>query len=458
MNPAAVDVVLLLRLDAASPMEYEQPWAPTLPHNRLPALRMYIEGEEMCNSGRVKEGVACFKRAVALAWELGSEDWPGWASGLYNQLYAGEPGLGAVAEEPVALLTRDTTSLQPELSKLAAAGLGGKVDVVDAVASALRARNFAVVDRFMGGSLPAALREASAAAWWGGELHMAKVAAPGDGYQGSASALTRSDSIAWVDAGAGAEERWAPLQQLVARVDSLVLGVGSRHPELGGRGASRMRPMISRYGPGAAFARHCDNHCANERGPHCNGRWLTAVYYCNEWTEEVGGCLRLYRPQVAHPTTGAEVAEAGGDVLCDVGPLSDRERAPSARPAPRSRAKAPLALRARAAALARFRSAVKRGAQGCFSSSPTFAARTRCCPSTTGASASPRRSGTWLLPSPRRPIKGVSRSRGGKGRWEGFFFVGFAWEKILTRLTAQEGGRRALRAAAHIHVGQPPVP
>ena len=83
--------------------------------------------------------------------------------------------------------------------------------------------------------------------------------------------------------------------------------------------------MVSRYGPGAAFARHCDNHCVDGRGPHCNHRWLTLVYYCNRaWREGDGGCLRIYAPQ--GDAAAADEAEAveSGDALCDVEPLADR--------------------------------------------------------------------------------------------------------------------------------------
>jgi len=31
---------------------------------------------------------------------------------------------------------------------------------------------------------------------------------------------------------------------------------------------SRMRPMVARYGRGAGFARHTDNHCHRGSGPH----------------------------------------------------------------------------------------------------------------------------------------------------------------------------------------------
>eukprot|EP00965_Chrysotila_dentata_P103319 3410224-Pleurochrysis_carterae.AAC.1 len=65
--------------------------------------------------------------------------------------------------------------------------------------------------------------------------------------------------------------------------------------------------MVSRYGEGSAFARHCDNHCDAGSGPLCNGRVLTAVYYCNNaWRRGDGGCLRLYKPQGSAAAAAAE--------------------------------------------------------------------------------------------------------------------------------------------------------
>ena len=85
------------------------------------------------------------------------------------------------------------------------------------------------------------------------------------------------------------------------------------------------------WGPGgAAFARHCDNHCRSGAGPHCNGRGLSAVYYCNEaWRDAEGGCLRIFPPQglgCDDDRNDENVSEdsSAEDGLCDVLPLSDR--------------------------------------------------------------------------------------------------------------------------------------
>ena len=326
-------------------MEFEQPWRPTLPHLRLQALRAYVEGERLCDIGRTTEGVLSLKKAFSLAWELGSEEWPGWAESLYRRVSGGAPmdDIGEESEPPMIDSVESAVMLQPELAPLNAT-ISDDTNV-QLVASTLRARNFAVLDAFAGAAISVALRVACDAAWDDGSLQPAKVAAPGDGLNGTQSPYTRSDFIAWVDLAPHCEERpgqWDPLRMVVQRIDDLVRALASASPDLGGEGASRMRPMVSRYGMGAAFARHCDNHCARGHGPHCNGRWLTAVYYCNDWLPNGGGALRIFRPQLAHSMPGELVSgvEGGatdekmveeeeeelprGDVICDIAPLSDR--------------------------------------------------------------------------------------------------------------------------------------
>ena len=71
---------------------------------------------------------------------------------------------------------------------------------------------------------------------------------------------------------------------------------------------SRMRPMVSRYGEGDLFARHCDNHCSDGRGPYCVdvpplGRLLHARGRRRVARGRQNGCLRVYRPQ-ADPDDG----------------------------------------------------------------------------------------------------------------------------------------------------------
>ena len=150
----------------------------------------------------------------------------------------------------------------------------------------------------------------------------------------------RSDFIAWVDPEnpAHAASGWAPLAALTAATDELCHAVA---PRVSGGIRWRMRPMVSRYGPGARFARHYDNHCLAEEGPDCNGRLFTAIYYLNEgWTAADGGCLRLFQPPLRAPSGVSPVADVGGgsmpesaaaaraasleDVVADVAPVADR--------------------------------------------------------------------------------------------------------------------------------------
>jgi len=309
--------------------EFTTPWAPTAKPNRLPAVLLYIEGEALCDANAVAEGVTKMREAFALAWELDLPEWPGWAEVLYHQLSNGLVPAGA---PPPPLLSADTSSVQPEVASHARDGRAwwSSDGALAAIAETLRCRNHVVVDGFLGRAGGVALRVALERAWGGGVLEPAKVALPGDGLNGQRSDRTRSDHIAWIDAAEDAA-RWAPLATLVDAADALVRALRAAAPGLARKGSamSRMRPMASRYGVGAAFARHTDNHCSNGHGPHCNGRWLTAVYYANDsWSEADGGCLRLFRPQGDEgdedEQAGGAAAAAAGDALLDVAPLGDR--------------------------------------------------------------------------------------------------------------------------------------
>ena len=319
--------------------------SPVSVHGRLPAVRAYVEGERLCDANETEAGLKLLKEAIALAWELDQPDWPGWAECLYHQVTHGLVPSGA---PPPPLLATDTAAAQPALAPLVADGgawwSGG--DALTAIADTLRSRNHVVLDGFLGREGSLALRAAIAAAWDDGMLQPAKVASPGNGLNGQRSDRTRSDHIAWIDhAAEGCGERWSSLAALVTHADALVRALlrtapdlGSSAPEGSSHALSRMRPMVSRYGAGPAFARHADNHCGTDRrGPHCNGRWLTAVYYANDgWVEADGGCLRVYRPQGEEPsgdgqTGGGVTAEAeaaaaalAGDAVADVAPLLDR--------------------------------------------------------------------------------------------------------------------------------------
>ena len=308
---------------------HREPRTPTLVRDRLPAVRAYVEAEQLCDAGSSADGIKKFQHAYRLAWELELEAWPGWAAALHRQLLAGAEPSGP--PDPPCV-NRGTGWLFPALCAERAAGPVGewwrRASALDAVGAALARKHFAILDDFA----PAAeLHAACAAAWRDGALHPARVAAPGDGPTAtSRRAASRSDHIAWVD-----PQEWTPLRDVVGRMDELIRLLRAAAPAvLQADGAelslSRMRPMVSRYGEGDLFARHCDNHCSDGRGPYCNGRLLSAVFYTraadDEWREGDGGCLRVYRPQ-ADPATGdtdGGDADDGDDAVADIAPLGGR--------------------------------------------------------------------------------------------------------------------------------------
>ena len=51
------------------------------------------------------------------------------------------------------------------------------------------------------------------------------------------------------------------MSDIVEKIDAIASCLRSRVPEELGSLESRQRPMISAYGEGAKFERHCDNHC-----------------------------------------------------------------------------------------------------------------------------------------------------------------------------------------------------
>ena len=268
------------------------PWAPTPVHARLPAVRAYVEGERLCDAGQTSEGLRSLKEALALAWELDLPDWPSWAEVLYDQVTHGR-----VPQPPSPpLLAADTSSAQPAVAELAqeTAVPGGLARPPSARSPTRCARATTCSYGFLGHAGGLALGGAIEAAWGEGLLQPATVAQPGNGLQGRLSAKTRSDDVAWVDAAA---TPWGALGELVTQADALVHALLRAAPELSGCGGnggggggdapggggssahgravlSRMRPMVSRYGVGAAFARHADNHCRAGEGADCNGRWL----------------------------------------------------------------------------------------------------------------------------------------------------------------------------------------
>ena len=329
-------------------MEYTPPFPPTCATRRRQAVRLYIDGEAACDTGSIADGVILMKKAISLAWELDASIWPAWAQHLYIEFQEGgkppvpPPILGEQLEYstvaakfvPHALRSHDGQHRWWEGSA-----------ALDAIIHGLATQHFAIVDGLAGAMVARRFRMACNAAWERGErFRPAKVAAPGGGTDGARSALTRSDYIAWVDIATGSDEDGVakPLNEIVECIDSLVRAIKSR---VLGRDAphtvvTRQRPQVARYGEGDAFARHCDNYCSDGKGPHCNARWLTAVYYTNEgWREQDGGCIRLHQPQgnftqvddekvadrdgVEDPSRGEPVL-VEDDAVLDVAPIADR--------------------------------------------------------------------------------------------------------------------------------------
>ena len=334
------------------------PFPPTAATQRRAAVQAYLDGELLCDKGDVAAGVSLFKHATFLAWELDATEWPAWAEDIYREMVDGTPppppppllagpdgSEASIDFMPVALQKPWTATAMDRGQQQQ---WWDAPTVLDAVCHSLATQHFAVIDCFAGSSVAETFRDACEAQWNAGQrFKPAKVAAPGGSTDGARSARTRSDHIAWVDVtggiGEGDTESLAfhsGLRSIVAHVDALIRGLTPRLLPTGpGRGdsaeeattvISRQRPMISRYGEGDAFARHCDNYCPVEgNGPHCNHRWLTAVFYASDrhWSrKEDGGCLRVYRPQGDAAADDEDLAmpchEDGA--LVDVAPLADR--------------------------------------------------------------------------------------------------------------------------------------
>lgn len=348
----------------ALPHAMEQPYPPTPAHQRLPAMRAYLDGEALCDAGKTVAGIALMRKATYLSWELGTPDWPGWATALYAQLMDGAPAfspppvLSSWAGDHAAWNRFVPEAVQTALARRPTADVDwwSSSAAADAVASALASQHFVALDCFAGIGTCRRFRATCEKEWAGGErFRPAKVAEPGGGVGGQRSALARSDYLAWVDVGALATppsdeqpalddsegDGWRALADIVLKADALVRMLRERLLQHGAS-VTRQRPQVARYGLGDAFARHCDNYCPAGKpasGPHCNGRWLTAVYYSSErWEEGEGGCLRIYRPQGATHGDGdsaspdEQASESSSqigqvmedDALLDVAPIADR--------------------------------------------------------------------------------------------------------------------------------------
>eukprot|EP00966_Prymnesium_polylepis_P020691 476173-Prymnesium_polylepis.3 len=333
-------------------MEFEAPWAPTSTAQREAAVQAYLEGEALCDAGDHAAGIRRLRQATRKAWELEQEEWPGWAIALRDNLIG-----GAAVPEPT-LIGRVTDAWQPELADLdvhltekksdVGGGGGGASgtwwrgnEAARRIATVLNARGVVLVDEFAGGDLLSRVRAECEHASEDGTLRPARLRTADDGLV-SGEATQRGDRITWAG---DDDERWAAVRALAATIDELVCAL---RESCGGRVAtigSRMRPMVARYGVGAGFARHADNHCLGGRGAHCDGRVLTAVYYMSsdDWDGAAdGGCLRVYRPAAGSVegggggggaklqqhereiVTAVHAAAGEGDALMDVAPLSDR--------------------------------------------------------------------------------------------------------------------------------------
>ena len=291
-------------------------------------MRSYIQGERLCDDGDTHRGVQLLRKAAALAWELESETWPDWASNLYDKLNGkhideSPPKLIGKyhADHTVRMKTHPDTSLNWDRSSPSWLS----EQKLREIGSKLKLHNFVIVDDLMGQQVAGELFASCAAAWDQGLLHPAKISSPGNGYV-EQSVHTRSDHIAWI-AGDEGGVNWEPLLNMCSACDELCRALCD--DEVFGLSAvrTRMRPMLSRYGKGARFARHCDSHCDRGQGPHCNGRVLTAVYYLNQsWVDRDGGCLRVYRSQVRgrEEEEEEEDEDISSDAVADVAPISDR--------------------------------------------------------------------------------------------------------------------------------------
>jgi hypothetical protein len=281
------------------------------------AIRAYIEGESLCDSGRVQHGIRSFRAAYNLVPELESEEWPAWATDMHSRM------LKAVAASAPPMLDEDAAArLQPAIATCrsdAASSWCTELAALDAIADTLEVQHFAVIDGFAGGAAAQQLRECCTAAWERDAFRAARVR-PADALRGAQPAA-RSDFIAWDPPG---------FDQLSRRVDALVRALRERKPTLLGAISARQRPMVARYGYGDAFARHVDNNCCRGQGELCNGRVLTTVYYMQDadWDAETdGGCLRLFGSQqpLGEPMdTAATPLADDTPARLDVAPLMDR--------------------------------------------------------------------------------------------------------------------------------------
>lgn len=316
---------------------------PTPPEEREVAIGLYLQGEAACDTGRVKEGIGFLKAACKLSWELDREVWPDWALAARARL-SGPDALAPVPEPPfLGCSSGNSDGAVPPRGVFSGVSTArrGSTDGTDgtdewwqqpgtlaAVSESLNTRHYAVLDGFVGCDAPV-LRDACDLVSRDGKFRPAS---------GRSRENARSDHVAWEPEG---------FEPLSSRTDALLRSLRGVCPLLADV-VGRQRVMVGRYRSGEYFERHVDNSCVDGRGPLCNPRLLSAVYYMQrgDWPKANGGCLRLFRSQVVNTiidTDGhGEGDEAGdmaetessdtavdgtshlGDALLDIAPVGDR--------------------------------------------------------------------------------------------------------------------------------------
>ena len=274
---------------------------------------LHVAGEAMCDEGRFEEGIKLIRRALDAQPELDAEEWPAWASKLRLGLEH-----AAMHRPPYAVADVDLD--------------GGDMNghQADELATIFSARHFVVIDGMMPLAQCEEVRNEIMREDESGELEPARVYASPTTHAVSVTVPDRrSDRVKYLNAAEDAQgpQRWCAILQAVDRMDAIVRLLRDRLPDELDAIESRQLPMISSYGNGCRFERHCDNHCnghEDEYDPqfgHCaNRRRLSAVLYCvpSCWSAESGGALRIYRS--TDETGGWE----GDDALVDVLPRPAR--------------------------------------------------------------------------------------------------------------------------------------
>jgi hypothetical protein len=235
----------------------------TPPHKRLPALRAYVLGERLLDCEAMVEGVELMRLARQLAPELDNLEWPTWADLLYQKLESGmvpvqwPPLLARQEYDPATQQTRKPMDVVKE-GAIITAQLNQSA-LVEAVAGALRANNYAVVDGFLGcagfGEVTSALEDA----WRDGILE----------HQGQ---YLGTDHTAWADR--CNDLRWNALSGLQTEANELVGALRRTAPELSGdpsdANVTCQCPLVCRYSAGAELARHSDNPARENKRCACS--------------------------------------------------------------------------------------------------------------------------------------------------------------------------------------------